>query len=133
MGDKSGLVMQGSLNEFKLHDVLQVVGMSRQFTVVELKRQNGNHYGTIWIKAGRVIGAERGEAKGRFAFYEMFGSTPEVFVVSRLPDPPSYDAPIGSLTGLLVEAVEHALLPEEAELIIDTSPAALPPSPVRRD
>src|SRR5215813_13427937 len=103
MGDKSGLVMQGSLSEFKLHDVLQVVGMSRQFTVVELKKQNGNHFGTIWIKAGRVIGAERGEATGRFAFYEMFGQAAEVFVVSRMPDLQGYDAPNGSLPALLVE------------------------------
>ncbi|MCA9678622.1 MAG: DUF4388 domain-containing protein, partial [Myxococcales bacterium] len=95
------LVMTGRLEEFKLADVLQVVGLSRQFTAVELRRQDGRVHGTVWVKAGRVIGARCGGADGRDAFYELFGPTPVVFVVSRLPEPNAYPAPLGSLAGLL--------------------------------
>ena len=112
------LVMTGRLEDFKLVDVLQVVGLSRQYTAVELRREDGRIYGTIWVKAGRVIGCEREGQRGRNAFYEMFGGSADVFVVSRLPEPSSYPQPLGSLASLLMEAIERAARPQ-----------ALPPPP----
>src|SRR5688572_31369144 len=101
------LVMQGLLSEFSLVDVLQVVGMSRQFTTIELKLSDGQHYGTIWLKSGRVVGARRGLAQGRAAFYEMFGAAPAAFVVARHEDPAQFPAPLGPLALLLIEAHER--------------------------
>ena len=112
MHDKNmTLVMTGRLADFQLADVLQVVGLSRQFTSIELRSEDDRLFGTIWIKAGRVLGAEREGEKGRTAFYRMFGSAAEVFVVSRLPEPPDYPEPLGPLATLLVEAIDAAKKP----------------------
>jgi hypothetical protein len=101
---QTALVMTGRLEEFHLADVLQVVGFSRQYTAVELRRQDGGVHGTIWLKAGRVISAEQGGVRGAPAFYRMFSPTPDVFVVSRPPEPPDAEPSLGSLSSMLMEA-----------------------------
>jgi len=97
------LVMTGKLDDFHLADVLQVVGLSPQLTAVELRRRDGNLHGTIYVKAGRVLAAERGDVRGRAAFYELFGAAAATFVVSRRPEPAPAPAPLGSLMALLME------------------------------
>ncbi len=104
----TSLVMTGLLADFKLEDVLQVVGLSRQFTAVELRRHDGQVHGTIYVKAGRVIGAQSPRVRGKPAFLEMFGAAAEVFVVSRLPEPSSFPTPLGPLANLLMDALDEA-------------------------
>jgi uncharacterized Zn finger protein len=58
---RARLVMTGRLSDFHLADVLQAVGLSRQYTAIELRRTEGFD-GTIWVKNGRVIAAERDRA-----------------------------------------------------------------------
>jgi chromosome partitioning protein len=127
MNDESWLVMQGSLDDFSLAEVLQVIGMSRQYTRIQLQCADGRECGTIWVKSGRVIGARAGGSDGRAAFVDLFGPGAAVFVVHRLPEPKTYPDPLGSLTTLLVEAVEASTQKRS------TSSKVVPlPSPPRR-
>lgn len=117
------IVMRGSLDEFSLADVLQVIGMSRQYTAVQLQTDDGREYGTVWIKAGRVIGARSSGAQGRPAFADLFGPGAAVFVVHRLPEPKAYPDPLGPLNAMLMEAIEAASAPRKV--------VPLPPPPAR--
>jgi chromosome partitioning protein len=100
----TGLVMKGSLGDFELADVLQVVGLSRQLTAIEVRLDDGSHYGTIWVKSGRVVNARRGPTQGKLAFYDMFAPRKATFLVSRLADLPAFPEPIGAVASLLLEA-----------------------------
>ena len=53
------IVMAGRVEEFRLEDVLQVVGSSPQCTAIELFQDDGTVRGRIWIQSGRVLGAIR--------------------------------------------------------------------------
>ena len=108
------LVMSGELQEFSLADVLQVVGLSRQSTVVEVRRDGGSSLGTAWIKSGRVIRAQSQDVSGRPAFHRLFDPNGHRFIVHRVPDPPSYPAPLGLLTSLLADALARASRAEAA-------------------
>ena len=99
---RARLVMTGRLSDFHLADVLQAVGLSRQYTAIELRSTDGFD-GTIWVKNGRVLAAERDGVQGRSAFYGMFGASAGVFVVSRVPEPPPHLAPIGTVADLLLD------------------------------
>jgi cellulose biosynthesis protein BcsQ len=100
--------MTGRLQEFRLADVLQAVGTTPQCTAIELRRDDGSVQGTIWLEAGRVIDAERGEVRGRDAFYDLFGvDTADVFVVSRLAAPPGRPGALGPVAGLLLELLDR--------------------------
>jgi cellulose biosynthesis protein BcsQ len=117
----TSIVMKGLLSEFNLADVLQVVSLSRQFTAIELKKLDGRPNGVIWIKSGHVIAAQQGSVEGRPAFYELFHSMADMFVVFRLDDPPSFNPPIGRLPDLLLEAADPSRR-------IEGSAAAPPPA-----
>jgi len=118
------LVMRGSLQEFQLPDVLQVVGLSRQYTVIELRSADGSRRGLISMKAGQVLTAEHGQSKGRSAFFQLFEQAPELFHVFRMPDSKSYPSPLGPLVRLLFEAADRA---SEPDTTVDRTPA--PPKP----
>lgn len=118
------LVMRGSLQEFQLPDVLQVVGLSRQYTVIELRSADGSRRGLISMKAGQVLTAEHGQDKGRSAFFQLFEQAPELFHVFRMPDSKSYPSPLGPLARLLFEAADRA---SEPDTTVDRTPAPPPP------
>ncbi len=113
------LVMRGSLQEFQLPDVLQVVGLSRQYTVIELRSADGSRRGLISMKAGQVLSAEHGQSKGRSAFFQLFEQAPELFHVFRMPDSKSYPSPLGPLVRLLFEAADRA---SEPDTTVDRAP-----------
>lgn len=132
------VVMQGSLRDFPLIDILQVVGISRQHTMVELRNHSRRPYGAVWLKSGRVLAARCGEGEGRNAFGALFGPDADTFLVVRLPDPPQFPDPLGGLAMLLLEAsntntegsgdAEAAMV----DLTLDDSVAAesaVPPAP----
>lgn len=125
--NESSLVMKGLLSEFSLAEVLQVVAMSRQFTAVELKRHDGKRSGVIWIKSGQVIDAQRGTQQGRQAFYELFRSMADLFVVWRLQDPPRFGASLGGLPELLMQADERTRAAEGSR----SGPRPRPPTAPR--
>src|SRR5688572_14424499 len=64
-------VMQGSLKEFDLAEVLQVVGIGRQYTGIELRLANGV-VGTIFVKSGQVVSATANDTAGPNAFFNLF-------------------------------------------------------------
>ena len=98
-------VMRGELTEFELAEVLQVVGLSRQFTAVELRHANGQVSGTILLKSGKVLAVDSGGGEGRLGFFHMFQAPSAQFHVFRMPDPQRFPAPVGSLDKLRFEAM----------------------------
>ncbi|MBF5041564.1 AAA family ATPase [Aggregicoccus sp. 17bor-14] len=134
------VVMQGSLSEFRLFDILQVVGISRQHTLIELRLQHRTPQGAIWVKSGQVLNARCGADEGRGAFFELFGPVADSFVVVRLQDPPRFAEPLGGLSSLLLEASNAGEDPappsdvHESLLQLEAPPPpvrAAPPPPAR--
>lgn len=97
-------VMQGSLGEFDLAEVLQVVGLGRQYTGVELSL-SGGHSGMIFVKSGHVVSASADEHQGHDAFKNLFRSRNGDFVVFRQETPANLPEPLGRLDTLLMDAV----------------------------
>ena len=108
------LVMKGSLDEFELPDVLQVVGGSRQHTLIELRESDGKRAGFIAMKAGQVLGCESKRARGRDAFFELFEEAAaellRVLHDGGVDDPVGAELAIVAQHGHLVDEVgEHHL------------------------
>jgi cellulose biosynthesis protein BcsQ len=97
-------IMQGSLREFDLAQVLQVVGLGRQYTGVELSL-GGGRTGTIFVKSGQVVSAREGEQQGRDAFRDLFRSNEGDFFVFRQDTPAELPEPLGTLDVLLLDAL----------------------------
>jgi cellulose biosynthesis protein BcsQ len=95
-------IMQGSLREFDLGEVLRVVGLGRQYSGVEL-RFLGGLAGTIFVKSGQVVSAQTDVAAGYDAFLSLFGGGDGEFYVFRAETPQQLPQPIGSLNRLLFD------------------------------
>jgi cellulose biosynthesis protein BcsQ len=108
-------VMQGSLREFDLAAVLQVVGLGRQYTGVELSFDGGS-VGTIFVKSGQVVSARADDHDGHQAFRDLF-RLPNTgnFFVFRSDTPPELPEPLGALETLLVDAVNELQSNPQAE------------------
>jgi cellulose biosynthesis protein BcsQ len=99
-------IMQGSLREFDLAQVLQVVGLGRQYTGVEVSL-GGGRTGTIFVKSGQVVSANAADHQGRDAFRDLFRSNEGDFFVFRQDTPPDLPEPIGPLDNLLMDAISE--------------------------
>jgi len=125
--------MQGSLQEFGLADVLQVVGLGRQYTGVELSFGDG-YTGTIFVKSGQVVSAQANPHEGREAFHRLFRSAQGDFFVFRAETPQDLAEPIGPLSTLLMDAEAERTavgLPQTssyASAESGTAPGVPPPS-----
>lgn len=110
------LVMGGSLSDFRLDEILQIVGLSRQFTAIVLKEKNITH-GVIFVKSGMVVNAQTKEKEqGRNAFFSLFRQPGEVFEVFRVPAPSSYPVPLGGVNAILVEAAKSSTSQQSSEV-----------------
>lgn len=91
-----------------LEDLLQVVGVSRQYFCVQCADQAGHIVGSIWLKSGFVVGAEAGDLSGREAVFALLSDTAATsFSVYRpRKSPEFYPAPLGSITELMLAAAE---------------------------
>jgi cellulose biosynthesis protein BcsQ len=130
--------MQGSLREFDLAAVLQVVALGRQYTGVELTF-DGGHNGTIFVKSGQVVSASVDDRAGHEAFRDLFQSAEGKFFVYRSETPPQLPEPLGPLNTLLMAAVSqrHSSVPPERSTPYATQEAVTfsgvaPPSPGSR-
>jgi chromosome partitioning protein len=104
-------VMAGSLTEFDLLNVLQVVSIGRQFTGVEVTGPDGRRIGRIELKAGQVVSATSEEVSGVHAIRRLLHSPPDSsFVVLRLPGEVG-EQHLGSLAEILISLSDS----EEAE------------------
>ncbi len=127
-------VMQGSLREFDLAEVLQVVSLGRQYTGVELSR-DGHPSGTIFVKSGHVVSASADEHQGHEAFKDLFRTKEGDFFVFRSETPEELPEPLGRLDALLVDAVgdRSSVRPEKARPFtlqeLPTHPGVAPPAP----
>jgi cellulose biosynthesis protein BcsQ len=102
-------VMEGELEGIDLVEVLQVVGIGRQYTGVELRKADQTPFGTVFIKAGKVVSAVAGQARGREAFFALFAQVAtesrKFFHVFRMETPRDLPEPVGSLGNLMLEAL----------------------------
>jgi chromosome partitioning protein len=103
-------VMRGRLKEFDLAQVLQVVGIGRQYTGVEV-RDDIAIRGTIFVKAGKIVRVEAEGDEGRAALQKLFRRSDGEFLVYRTETPESLPEPLGALSGLVLEAVDWARTP----------------------
>ena len=105
-------VMEGELEGIDLVEILQVVGIGRQYTGVELRKADHAPLGTLFIKAGKVVTAVAGSTRGREAFFQLFqqvgGEARKFFHVFRMETPRELPEPIGSLGNLLIEALARS-------------------------
>jgi chromosome partitioning protein len=92
-----------------LQDLLQVVGVSRQYSCVRIESRDGGVLGSIWIKSGFVVGADAGELSGRPALFHLLAEEASTsFSVFRLRQGPAeYPEPLGSIAELMLAAVEE--------------------------
>src|SRR5262245_36731110 len=105
-------VMRGRLREFDLAQVLQVVGIGRQYTGVEVSN-DVTVLGTIFVKSGKIVQVETSDARGLDAFFKLFGETDGQFFVYRTDTPAALPEPLGAVDGLLVEAMNRkSVIPE---------------------
>jgi chromosome partitioning protein len=117
-------VMRGTLQEFALPDVLGTVGTSPELTCIELRGENGEHLGAIWMKSGRVMGARYRGRRGREAFMAIVQGDANSFEVTRLPERDKYPKPLGKLDALLLEASEQPLAVGSGPLVAPQPPPA---------
>lgn len=105
-------VMEGELDGIDLVEILQVVGIGRQYTGVELRKADHSVLGTLFIKSGKVVSAISGDAEGKDAFFQLFQQmskeSRKFFHVFRMPTPEQLEEPIGSLGSMLIEALDLA-------------------------
>lgn len=108
-------VMEGELEGIDLVEILQVVGIGRQYTGIELRRPDQTLLGTMFIKAGKVVSAVTEQARGREAFFHLLAQvgseTRSFFHVFRTETPRDLPDPIGSLGQLLLESLSAARAP----------------------
>lgn len=93
-----------------LADLLQVVGVSRQYFCVHCNAEDGGVLGSIWIKSGFVVGADAGVLTGRRAFLALLvDPAASSFSVYRPRKAlTSYPKPLGSIAELMLDAAEEA-------------------------
>lgn len=99
-------ILEGNLSDFNLIEVLQVLGMSRQYTRIEVFDEHYATLGAIHIKAGKVVQATHRMLRGRAAFVSLVRGPHGWFRVFRISTPALVPEPIAPLSSLLVEALE---------------------------
>lgn len=125
-------ILEGNLADFNLVEVLQVLSLSRQYTRVELFSENRVLTGSVFIKSGKVVQAANGALRGKRAFMSLIRQPPTRFRVFRINTPALIPEPIGSLSNLLVEAIETDMQAEPsrasraagARVVTSSRPAA---------
>jgi chromosome partitioning protein len=120
-------ILEGNLANFNLVEVLQVLSLSRQYTRVELFSDNRVLTGSIFIKSGKVVQAANGALRGKRAFMSLIRQPPTRFRVFRINTPALVPEPIGSLSHLLIEAIEAERPPVAPKLARAPSARAVQP------
>jgi chromosome partitioning protein len=102
-------VMEGTLGEVSLADLLQVVSIGRQYTAIELRQEDQTPTATLFLKSGKLISAAGLGTRGKEAFLRLF-PTPRAttFHVFRTETPSSLPEPIGPIGLLLLEALDRS-------------------------
>jgi chromosome partitioning protein len=102
-------VMEGTLGEVSLAELLQVVSIGRQYTAIELRQEDQTPTATLFLKSGKLISAAGLGARGKEAFLRLFPSPrATTFHVFRTETPSSLPEPIGPIGMLLLEALDRS-------------------------
>src|SRR4051794_4618636 len=124
-------VMMGSLSSFSVREVLDVVALSRQHTVVELQREDGGRLTSFNLKGGHLVQGESDEQPRQALGIALRAPATCTFKVFRLDDSSTYRS-YGQVEQLLTdEATLHnyAVVPEQAPADPSPSVAVMPSAP----
>ena len=89
--DGRSYVMSGSLSDFSFSEVLDVVALSRQHTLVELREPDGSAVASINLKAGHLVRTASDTDDPRDAFDRAIRADSScLFHVYRLSEPMEY-------------------------------------------
>ena len=131
-------VMMGSLSNFALADVLDVVGLSRQHTLVELRDSDGSSVASLNLKGGHLVQSASEEFDPREALRRALQAPARcTFHVFRLQDNGSYRS-FGELGELLaggLSAPAHQMAapppaPSQIPRVVSMPPKAPAPHPM---
>jgi cellulose biosynthesis protein BcsQ len=112
-------VMEGSLSDFDLASVIQVVSIGRQYTSIELLDEQGEVVGTLFIKSGKILAANTGSASGFEAISSLFrGERHTRFSVYRTEPFDDVASPVGSVGEILLRLTAAANDPEDPILVM---------------
>jgi chromosome partitioning protein len=110
-------VMTGSLSNFSVREVLDVIALSRQHTVIELHREDGGRLTSINLKGGHLVQGESDSNPRQALGLALRAPESCTFQVFRLDDGSSYKS-FGQL---------EQLLSDESALRVDAAPPRLEP------
>jgi MinD-like ATPase involved in chromosome partitioning or flagellar assembly len=107
-------VMEGSLSEFDLSSVMQVVSLGRQYTGVDLFDESGSLVGTLCLKSGKILDAKTGSLSGLDAVNMLLrDSRRKRFLVYRTERFSDALRPVGSVGEVLLKMMaSEAATPE---------------------
>jgi chromosome partitioning protein len=117
-------ILEGNLSDFNLIEVLQVLSMSRQYTRVEVFDDRRMPLGAIAIKSGKVVQATNRGYRGKVAFLQLVRGPHGWFRVFRIETPALVPEAIGSLSSLLVEALDASSAAANDAPNVSAHPAA---------
>src|SRR5689334_11251123 len=130
-GTAKATVMEGSLQDFSLADILQVLSASPESTRIELQAEDRSPAGAIIVKNGKILQSVAGEEQGSEAFFRLFQQRLGFFRAFRQEEPQATPEPVGSVRELLIEATGIAQAQEEVTHR-SLGPRPAPPSQRRR-
>ncbi len=115
-------VMEGSLSEFDLSSVIQVVSLGRQYTGVELFDESGTVVGTLHLKSGKILDAKSGSLSGLDAVTTLLrGSRRRRFSVYRTEAASNTLRPLGSVGEVLIKLMQSEAGPPERISVMEGS------------
>ena len=98
-------VLEGTLKDIPLLDLMQVLSLGRQFMSIELQAGDGTPVGAMLLKSGMLLDARAPKGSGKDAFFLMLGDTrAERFSVFRLVGQWHDASPLGKLDNLVLES-----------------------------
>src|SRR5215471_131313 len=103
-GTPRATVMEGSLQDFSLADILQVLSASPEYTRIELQAADRSPAGAILVRDGKILQSTAGECRGSEAFFRLFQQQLGFFQAFRDETPSTVLEPLGSVRELLLDA-----------------------------
>lgn len=97
-------VMEGSLQDFSLADILQILSVSPEYTRIELSAEGSSPAGAIVLKDGKIVQSVSGADRGSSAFFDLLKRKGGFFRVFREEIAEPSVEPLGSVRQLLLEA-----------------------------
>lgn len=108
-GTKPISVMEGDLADLDVASLLQVAGVSRQYTSVQIFDDQRSSVGVIHLKGGHVVRAQAQDVTGVVAVRRLLHCPRDFsFLVQRYPEAPEVASSLGSIADVLTRATASA-------------------------